>query len=420
MTDLGAVPASSTIAIAFTTNAADGSAVAPLSAFEAADVAIYKGSSTTPRSSTAGWTMQSPLNSVTGLHRILVDLSDNTDASFYAVGSFYQVVLSPDTETVDGKVVAAVIGSFRIVAAEGIAGKPKVDVDGFGGSAGTFASGIPEVKVASLAAGVINDAAFNADTGLTKVRGGTCQNGGSTTSAVLDAGASAVDQFYRGDSITFTSGTGTEYTRTILSYTQASKTVTFSPAIGATPDNTTVFVIRRDADPGAVQGAVASVSGSVGGNVNGNVVGSVASVAGDVGGNVVGSVGSVTGLTASDVGAIKTSVDDLPTNAELATALGTADDAVLAAIAALNNLSAAQVNAEVVDAVNVDTYAEPSGVVPATTTIVGMLKWLKALARNRRTQTSTTETLFADDGTTPIATSAKSDAAGTFTRGEWA
>ncbi len=41
--------------------------------------------------------------------------------------------------------------------------------------------------------------------------------------------------------------------------------------------------------------------------------------------------------------ASQTSVDDLPTNAELATALGTADDAVLAAIAALNNLSQANI-----------------------------------------------------------------------------
>lgn len=41
------------------------------------------------------------------------------------------------------------------------------------------------------------------------------------------------------------------------------------------------------------------------------------------------------------------SVDDLPTNAELATALGTADDATLAAIASLNNVSAAQVVASV-------------------------------------------------------------------------
>lgn len=44
---------------------------------------------------------------------------------------------------------------------------------------------------------------------------------------------------------------------------------------------------------------------------------------------------------------LDTQLDALPTNAELATALGTADDAVLAAVAALNNISAAQVNAEV-------------------------------------------------------------------------
>jgi hypothetical protein len=43
--------------------------------------------------------------------------------------------------------------------------------------------------------------------------------------------------------------------------------------------------------------------------------------------------------------ASQASVDDLPTNAELATALAAADDAVLAAIGALNNLSSAQAEA---------------------------------------------------------------------------
>lgn len=48
-----------------------------------------------------------------------------------------------------------------------------------------------------------------------------------------------------------------------------------------------------------------------------------------------------------DTKASQASVDDLPTNAELATSQAAADDATLAAIAALNNLSTAQVNAEV-------------------------------------------------------------------------
>lgn len=53
--------------------------------------------------------------------------------------------------------------------------------------------------------------------------------------------------------------------------------------------------------------------------------------------NVVAQVAS-----AAAVATLQTGVDDNPTNAELATALLAADDAVLAAIAALNNLSQAQ------------------------------------------------------------------------------
>ena len=54
--------------------------------------------------------------------------------------------------------------------------------------------------------------------------------------------------------------------------------------------------------------------------------------------------------------ATQTSVDDVPTNAELATALGTADDAVLAAIAALNNLSQANIRTALgMGSANLDT-----------------------------------------------------------------
>lgn len=51
----------------------------------------------------------------------------------------------------------------------------------------------------------------------------------------------------------------------------------------------------------------------------------------------IGAAGA--GLTAL---ATQASVDDIPTNAELATALAAADDAMLGAIAALNNITAAQ------------------------------------------------------------------------------
>lgn len=59
---------------------------------------------------------------------------------------------------------------------------------------------------------------------------------------------------------------------------------------------------------------------------------------------------------AAKTAATQASVDDLPTNAELTTALAGADDAVLAAVAALNNLSAAGVRAAIgLASANLDT-----------------------------------------------------------------
>lgn len=110
---------------------------------------------------------------------------------------------------------------------------------------------------------------------------------------------------------------------------------------------------------------------------------------------------------------------DLPTNSELTTALAAADDAVLAAIAALNNLSAAQVNAEVVDALATDTYAEPGqGAPAATTTLAAKINYLYKSWRNKKTQTSTTLSIFDDAGTTVDQKSTTSDSGGTTTIGE--
>ncbi|MCK5605550.1 hypothetical protein KAR91_26895 [Candidatus Pacearchaeota archaeon] len=83
------------------------------------------------------------------------------------------------------------------------------------------------------------------------------------------------------------------------------------------------------------------------------------------------------------------------------------------------NYSSANVNAEVVDVLTVDTFAEPSGVPAATSTLEDKLSWLFTLSRNKGTQTSTTKTLRNDADSGDIATATVSDAAGTFTRGEF-
>lgn len=111
---LGDVNASSVVEIYFATAAAAGGVVAPSSAFEVADVVVYKNHSTTQRSSAAGMTMTSPFDSIVGLHQLSIDTSDNTDAGFWAAGSDYTVVLIPDTETVDGQTIVAVLARFSI------------------------------------------------------------------------------------------------------------------------------------------------------------------------------------------------------------------------------------------------------------------------------------------------------------------
>lgn len=164
----------------FTTHAGSGAAVAPNSAFENADLRIFKATdgaafSATQRTSANGITMTSPFDSVTGLHDVDIDLTDNTDAGFYVAGSFYSVVLTPD-ETVDGVAVVRVLAYFEI-------GPPPVNVTQFAGTAITSAAGIPEVKVASIANDAITAASIAANAiGASEIADGA-----------IDAGAFAAD-----------------------------------------------------------------------------------------------------------------------------------------------------------------------------------------------------------------------------------
>lgn len=86
---------------------------------------------------------------------------------------------------------------------------------------------------------------------------------------------------------------------------------------------------------------------------------------------------------------------------------------------ALTAQEKADVNAEVVDTLNVDTYAEPGQEAPpATTTLVKKIGYLYKAFRNKITQTATTLSLFNDDAATVDQKATVSDDATTFTRGE--
>ena len=113
MQDIGVVQQDSTVRIMFVTRNGSGAAVAPSTAFESADIEIYKDGSAIQRASDVGITMTSPFDTVTGLHLVAIDLSDNTDPGFWTAGSNYHVTIQPD-ETVDSQTVVEVLAQFTI------------------------------------------------------------------------------------------------------------------------------------------------------------------------------------------------------------------------------------------------------------------------------------------------------------------
>lgn len=113
MIHLGDFPASHTaVCIPFDSFAASTGASSAASNFAAGDVLIYKDGGTTQRSSSAGITVTTSFDSQTGLQMIVIDLSDNTDAGFYAAGHEYQVGVADIT--IDGQTVRFWAATFSI------------------------------------------------------------------------------------------------------------------------------------------------------------------------------------------------------------------------------------------------------------------------------------------------------------------
>lgn len=83
----------------------------------------------------------------------------------------------------------------------------------------------------------------------------------------------------------------------------------------------------------------------------------------------------------------------------------------------LNNLSTADINNQMLDVLGTDTFSEPSGVPPATTSLVDKIGFLYMALRNRIDVTADKKTFYDDNG---VAAWEKdlSDAAGTYSESE--
>lgn len=198
----GTVPIGSVLPVWFGSyGKTDGDSVT-LSGLATSDIEIYKGVSLTQRSSDAGYTLLDTdgidIESMTGINAFSIDTGDDTDAGFYAAGSFYTVIVS--SVTIDTEVVNFVAATFRLGPAESSAGVPKVDVSHAAGTAwnsggitsNTFASGaITATAIATDAIGAaeLADGAITAATFAAGAIDATAIANGAIDAATFAAGA---------------------------------------------------------------------------------------------------------------------------------------------------------------------------------------------------------------------------------------
>jgi hypothetical protein len=146
--NLGNYPAGATVYFMWNTNGADG---ASITRSTNGTIQVYKNNGTTQ--DTDGVTDTEDFDGLTGVHACTIDTS--ADGTFYSDGGDFTVVIAG--AVVDTKTVNAAIARFTL-------GKETTDVRKFGGTAGTFSGGRPEVNTTHAAGTAWNSGAIGAST----------------------------------------------------------------------------------------------------------------------------------------------------------------------------------------------------------------------------------------------------------------
>jgi len=361
----------------------DPSASSTITNFINTDVHIHKDDGLTQRNNAAGITVSVDFDGITGSHMIKIDTSDDTVAAFWVTGSDYFVRI--EGTTIDGATVNAVVGHFSIE--------------------NRYTRGTDSAALASVL-GALNDAAADGD---------------PTAAETL-----------------------MQYVKQLINVLVGSAGIPAFPAeAGPANDVSLAEVIR------AIHADVTGLNGSAMIGTNGAntttppTVGEIQTEMEEDGASLLDTIRDILEHGTYGLSAIEALVDELETRLtavragyldELAAAnlpavtdgiqtdLNNATDglgALKSLIDALNDLSSADVNAEVVDALNVDTYAEPGQEAPGDTiSLAAKINHLYKGYRNKKDDDGTTRQLYNAAGLIVDQKSTLGEAAGVVTIGE--
>lgn len=442
----------STVRIFFTTHDTTGALVAPSSAFANTDFAIHKNGSAIEKTTTNGMTVTSPFDSIVGLHLLEIDTSNNTgDASFWAAAASYVVRMAGAKTVASVAVAGTVIGEICLDTvdanvtqllgtawlAPGVAGTPDVNSKQLGGteqtgrdvgdsvllSSGTgagqldFTSGVVKSNWVQILGATITGTAAQLAASITKFFNVATPTG--TVNSLPDAVPGAAN--------------GVAIVGSEMGLTSAVITALFSDTdITALVD---AIIARVEGDLDGSDLSVAAIAVAVRNEILNRVLAGNHDTAGTAGRLIQNADATVSSRLATDG---YTAPPTAAANADAVwdearaghVAAGSFGENVIAELDSAARVkldatqpdyapaTATQVNAEVLDVLNVDTFAEETGVPAATASLRKKIGWMAMWFRNKVTQTGTTSTLFADDGTTAVGTHTVSDDATTFTSGE--
>lgn len=468
---VGDVAVNSTVRIMWNSNAVAGESITRATN---GSIRIYKNNSTTERTSALGITDSEDFDLLTGIHHVNIDLSDNTDAGFYAAGNDYFVVLQG--ATIDGKVINAVLAQFSIenrsalrpttagrtldVSAGGEAGVDWANVGTPGSTVSLSATTIATVTTTTTATNLTNlptipanwlTAAGTASDFGTEIATAiwTDTTAGDFTVA-LSIGKSIMNGVALGTGLTInaytgnTVQTGDSFSRIGVAGAGLTDLGGFSTTAKAqiqTEAEDAIVIHRLDELLNAdsdIDGLAPPTVGSVFHELMSKTAGSFTFDQTTDSNEAIRDRGdaawiTATGFsthTAADVwtsatrtltaatNITSTGGTTVPQTGDSFARLGAPAGASIAADVA-TRATPAQVNTEVLDVLNVDTFAQPGQEAPAaTTTLQKMLAYLYKAWRNKKTQTATTRSLFADDAVTVDQKATDSDDGVTFTKQE--
>ena len=249
-------------------------------------------------------------------------------------------------------------------------------------------------SVGAMAANTLTASALAADA-VTEIRAlasGTID--AATNVLIEDAALTQADtDYWKGDIFLVTSGPAIGQARMITAFDPANDRLTISPNLTATPNTGDTYEILPGNNPWSEDATGNQTAGSFGQTLGDSAGGSsVFTKIGDVETQITG--------VQSDTDNIQTRLPAALVGGRMDSSVGAmAANTITAAATAADYL--AEINAEMVDTLNVDTYAEPGqGTPAATASLAAKIGYLFKNWRNRKTETATQWSLYNDDAVT--------------------